>query len=160
MEHKLFLLFSLLLTSSISLAQSVIPASGGTGTGSGGSVSFTVGQVSNNSIEGEPNYSIEGVQQPYEISIVNSLSEQEESGVTLSAFPNPTEQHLKLSIGGKSYENLSYTLYSLKGDVLLSRKITTRETSLDLINFPNGTYLLKVLESTKPLKTFRIVKTN
>jgi hypothetical protein len=160
MEHKLFLLLTLLLISLISVAQSVVPASGGTGAGSGGSISFTVGQVSNNSTEGKSNYSIEGVQQPYEISVVNSLPELRESGVTLNAFPNPTKQHLKLSIDGELHENLSYTIYGMKGEILQSHKITSSETSLDLINYPTGTYLLKVLESTRPIKTFRIVKTN
>lgn len=54
-------------------AQEAIPASGGNATGSGGSVSYSVGQVEYSSNTGSGGSVAAGVQQPYEISVVTGL---------------------------------------------------------------------------------------
>ena len=55
-------------------AQEAVLASGGDTSGSGGSISYSVGQVVYTTNTGTSGYSVaEGVQQPYEISVVTSL---------------------------------------------------------------------------------------
>ncbi len=51
----------------IAQAQATIPATGGTATGSGGSVSLTVGQLVWHMFPGSNGTVLQGVQQPYEI---------------------------------------------------------------------------------------------
>ena len=57
-------------------AQEAIPATGGEASGSGGSASYTVGQVVYTTNVGTNGNSVaEGVQQPYEISVVTGIPE-------------------------------------------------------------------------------------
>jgi len=51
-------------------AQEAIPASGGNAKGSGGTVSYSFGQVYYISVEGVNGTVAQGVQQPFEISVV------------------------------------------------------------------------------------------
>jgi len=52
--------------------QSTIPSTGGNATGSGGSVSYTVGQITYRTFSGTNGSIAEGVQQTYEISVVTA----------------------------------------------------------------------------------------
>ena len=58
--------------------QQTIPATGGNASGSGGSVSYTVGQILSSSISGANGSVVQGVQQPYEISVVTALRNTED----------------------------------------------------------------------------------
>jgi hypothetical protein len=51
--------------------QNTIPAAGGNAKGSGGSASFTVGQIFYTKLSGTNGTVIQGIQQPYEISMPN-----------------------------------------------------------------------------------------
>jgi zinc transporter ZupT len=73
MKHtKNVLCFLLLIAfgTMILQAQETIPATGGNVVGSGGSVSHTVGQLLYNTVSGTNGTVAQGVQQPYEISVV------------------------------------------------------------------------------------------
>ena len=52
------------------LAQNATVSAGGTATGSGGTLTFTIGQIADQKVDGNGQYIIEGVQQPYEIQTV------------------------------------------------------------------------------------------
>ena len=88
-------------------AQSDIVPMGGTATGNGGTVTYTIGQIAVQSY-GEGSTSIsEGVQQPYEI---QTIGIDNYPGITLNAmvYPNPTLGNVQLinneqcTIGGGS----------------------------------------------------------
>ena len=74
-------------------------------------------------------------------------------------YPNPTKGEVDVYIHGKD-ESVRMTVYSLKGDLIFTRKQTirsTRKTDLDLVGVPAGTYLVN-LEGKTVRKTFKIVK--
>ncbi|MGD0341661.1 MAG: hypothetical protein ABSA76_08155, partial [Bacteroidales bacterium] len=77
MKHLVNLLLALWLGgNSIAIhAQSTITTSGGNASGSGGSASYTIGQVVYSTITGTNGSSAQGVQQPYEISIITGIAE-------------------------------------------------------------------------------------
>src|SRR5450759_4054107 len=56
-------------------AQSTISATGGNASGTGGNLSYTIGQVAYMTISGITGTVTQGVQQPYEISVVSALEE-------------------------------------------------------------------------------------
>ena len=66
-EHIIIILL-IILSSFRIMAQQAINASGANATGSGGSVSYSVGQVLYTTNSGSNGSSAQGVQQPYEIS--------------------------------------------------------------------------------------------
>jgi hypothetical protein len=139
-------------------AQNTIAASGGNGSGSGGTVSYTIGQVVYTTSTSTSGSVVHGVQQPYEISVVTSLEEANDIDLICSAYPNPSSDFLTLRIEKYESQDLSYRLYYITGSLLGDKKISGSETIIQMGSFMTGTYILKVSSSGKELKTFKIIK--
>ncbi|MCK4663321.1 MAG: T9SS type A sorting domain-containing protein [Bacteroidales bacterium] len=170
------LLLSLGLTGLTGLqAQEAITATGGNALGSGGSASYSVGQVVYTTNIGTNGYSIaEGVQQPYEISVVNGIEQAKGINLECLAYPNPTTDFLTLKVDASTYfdnahykslsiPSMEYLLYDMKGKFLKNKKLTSNKTIITMENFVVGTYFLKVVQtnhdsSKQELKTFKIIK--
>jgi hypothetical protein len=140
-------------------AQESTPSSGGEAIGEGGSVSYTVGQVAYSTHTGTTGSVSEGVQQPYEISVIIGI---EESGISLniSAFPNPTTDYLILKIADDAFQETRYTmaLYDVNGRIIKQQFIVANETTIDMADLHPATYLLKVVNDNQEVKTFKIIK--
>jgi len=138
--------------------QETIPATGGTATGSGGSVTFTAGQLVFNVISGTTGYVIQGVQQPYEISVVTAIKNTEDITLECIVYPNPTEGLIRLVI--KSFENeiMRFRLYDINGILLQDKKIEDMDTEISMISLPSSIYFLKVIKGKMEVKTFKIIK--
>jgi opacity protein-like surface antigen len=89
-----FLAFSLSTVS----AQTRVNATGGNASGSGGSASYSVGQVAYQTKTGSSGSVAEGVQQPYEISVVSGIEKAIGISLSVSAYPNPTTDFLQLKV--------------------------------------------------------------
>lgn len=153
------LFFSVLATAMF--AQSAIVPVGGTASGSGGSATYTVGQIAVQRADNGSYYIIEGVQQPYEIQVVGI---NEYPGIALQAivYPNPTQHFVQLRITNYEIpaEGLTAQLFDANGKFLHEYKVTSMETKMDLEMYPTATYQLRVLNGSKLLKTFKVVKHN
>ena len=154
--RKPFLLIFLLGSFKLQ-AQNNTVSGGGQASGTGGSVSYTVGQIAYAALTGTNGSLIQGVQQPYEISIVTSL---EDLAIDIKAqvYPNPTTDQLVLSVGTEEYKNLRYLLVDLQGKVIKTDRIINSNSTLDVTKLSNGTYFLRVLSNNKPIKTFQVIK--
>ncbi|MFO7791233.1 MAG: T9SS type A sorting domain-containing protein [Bacteroidales bacterium] len=149
-------------------AQTSLNATGGDASGSGGSVSWSVGQVMYQTHTGTNGSVAEGVQQPYEISVVTAIEEAKGINLSVSAYPNPTTGYLTLSIDGDvktshSLSLMSYQLFDMNGKLLQSEKITGNQTNIAMSNLVPATYFVKVTIKTQGLasqeiKTFKIIK--
>ncbi len=139
-------------------AQEAIPAVGSNASGSGGSVSYTVGQVGYTTNTGTNGSVSQGVQQPFEISVVAGLAETK--GITLqcSAYPNPTTDYLTLKIEGAVQTQYIAFLYDINGKIIQNKKIESNKTNIGMSNLPSATYLLKITQGGKVVKTFKIIK--
>lgn len=138
--------------------QSTIPATGGNATGSGGTATYTVGQMTYKTFS-EPTGSVaQGVQQPYEISVVTAIENTE--GITLEykVYPNPTSGQIILTIKPFDGVNFRYRIYDLNGILLQDMKIESDETEISLGNLSSSVYFLNVLINNMEVKTFRIIK--
>ena len=130
---NLFIL-SLTLSFSSIYSQKSIVATGGKVIGAGGIASFSAGQISNKSPNG--NIVSDGVQQPYEIATLVK-SNFESISLEMNVFPNPTAGELSLKID-KINQNLYFQLLDIDGKSFSStEKINKRET---VINFNQGIY--------------------
>ena len=138
--------------------QETIAATGGTATGSGGSASYTIGQILYSTFSGANGTVAQGVQQPYEISVVTAVENTE--GITLEyvVYPNPTNGLIKLVIRPFDYENWKFRLYDLNGILLQDKKIENGETEISLENHSASIYFLKVINNNREVKVFKIVK--
>ena len=154
---------SLLVIIGVSIAAAVhgqesVNTSGGEATGSGGSASYTVGQPSYtyaSSVDGSVS---EGVQQTYQIT--SSTGIEEENGITLKAYPNPTKDILTLSVEDDMIgsEDLNYTVLDVSGKVLTTGTITGTSEEVYMGKMATGTYFLSVSSSSQSIKTFTINK--
>jgi hypothetical protein len=138
--------------------QETIPATGGNASGSGGSVCYTVGQILCSSILGTNGSIIQGIQQPYEISIVTSIEGTKEVILEYSVYPNPTRGLVKLIIKPFDHDNWRFRLYDLNSILLQDKKIENIETEISLENLSASLYFLKVLNNNMEVKVFKIVK--
>jgi hypothetical protein len=139
-------------------AQESIHATGGNASGSGGSASYSVGQVVYTTNTGTSGSVAQGVQQPYEISVVTGLEEAKGINLSVSAYPNPTTDYLTLEVKEFDYSNLHFQLYDMSGKLLQSEKITGNQTSIVMSNLVPATYFVKVIQNNKEVKTFKVIK--
>lgn len=148
----------LLLTSLALKAQETITASGGNASGADGAVSYTVGQMVYTTYSATSGCVAQGVQQPYEISVVTEIEEAKGINLMVSAYPNPTNDNLTLSIDKYDISDLSYQLYNIQGKLLHSEKIISNQTSIVMSTFAPATYFLKVTNGGEEVKTLEIIK--
>jgi hypothetical protein len=139
-------------------AQEAIPASGGNASGGGGSASYSVGQVVYTTNTGTNGSLAQGVQQPYEISVVTAIEEAKDISLEIVLYPNPATDFIKLKIVNYEVQNLRYQLYDINGSLLQDNKIVGNETSIVMSNYVSATYFLKVTDNNKVIKTFKIIK--
>ena len=138
--------------------QETIPATGGNATGSGGSVSYTIGQITYQTLAGTTGTVAQGVQQPYEISVVTAIDNTTNINIGCTVYPNPTRGSLRLVIESSDYKNLRFRLFNINGVLLKDYKVEARETEISLDDLSSSVYFLKVMNSNKELKVFKIIK--
>ncbi len=138
-------------------AQESIVASGGDATGSGGSSSYSIGQVVFTTNSGSTGTVAQGIQQAYSII---TLSNPELTALTLSVqtYPNPTTDIIVLALTNVELTDLSYVLYDINGRTIANALVNQAQTQIGMQNLAAGMYLLKVYQNNAELKTFKIIK--
>ncbi len=140
-------------------AQELIQASGGEASGSEGSTSYSIGQVFYKANIGTDTYSIiEGVQQPYEISIVSVIEQTKGINLNCLVYPNPTSDFLILKAANFENENLCYNLLDIKGNLIERGSITDGEVNIKMEILVPAIYFIKVIQETNEIITFKIIK--
>jgi len=140
-------------------AQEAIPVSGGEATGSGGSVSYSVGQVFYSTSSSTNGSVSQGTQQPFEISVVTEIKEAENITLECLAYPNPTTEFVTLKIDAStSLGNLNYQIFDINGKLLQTQKIENNETEISIKNYVSGNYFLKITNENVDIKKFKIIK--
>jgi hypothetical protein len=138
--------------------QEITTTTGGNASGSGGSVSYTVGQIAYSTQTGTTGSATEGVQQPFEIYIVAGLTEGANISLVMSTYPNPANEYVILKVENIQTEKLTYVLYDLNGKQLDIKNVESSETTIATSHLAVSTYFLKVFQNNKELKTFKIIK--
>ena len=138
-------------------AQQTIPATGGDAIGSGGSVSYSIGQIVYSTHTGSNGSISQGVQQSFEIFTLSNVAL---STVNLIAttYPNPTSDYVVLAISDDSFTDLSYALYDIQGKPIAKAAISSKDTQIDMHSLSAGTYLLNINQNNQKLKSFKIIK--
>jgi hypothetical protein len=139
-------------------AQNTIPATGGNATGAGGTVSYSVGQVTCNTLSGTNGTVAQGIQQPYEISAATAVENTGGINLEYAVYPNPTRGLIKLIIEPFDLKNLRFQLYDISGELLQDKKIEKRETEISMDNLSSSIYFLRVIKDNSEVKVFKIIK--
>ena len=138
-------------------AQQATLSAGGNATGSGGSVSYSIGQILYTTNNGTIGTVAQGVQQPYEISVLSGI-DNFIIGLSISIYPNPTSDILVLSIGNFDISKMTYQLFDSRNGLIDSKKIINNPQFISMQNLAGGLYFLRVINNNKNVKTFKIVK--
>lgn len=157
MKHKKTITsvaFLLLGLGGLHAQETVIPT-GGEATGTGGTASYSVGQVVYTTNTGTNGSVAQGVQQPFEISTTTGINETS-INIELSVYPNPTTNYLTLKV--EKTEGLTFQLYDLQGKVITNKKVNSATTTVAMENLPTATYFLNVVKNNQIVKTFKIIK--
>ena len=159
--RRKFLLYILLMSTLFltAKAQVAFVAAGGEASGSGGSESYSIGQVTYLTHMGTDGSIAEGVQQPYEISITTE-TENTDISLSMSVFPNPVKHHLIIKIKDDSWmtEQSIVNLYDVKGKLLKQNIVVANETIIDMTQLKPAVYILKIVQNSQEVKVFKIVK--
>ena len=144
----------LLPLSSVGFSQQNTVSSGGDASGTGGSASYTVGQIDFQNSSGTNGSINEGVQQPYEFYTIG-IQENEIFEVLL--FPNPTSDFVIISIEDLT-ENLNYQMFDTKGKLVRESIIDSKKTSVDFKNLAKGSYHLRSQKGITEIQSIKIIK--
>lgn len=155
---KLIILVLLVFRLSGIQAQYNINATGDNAIGNEGTASYSVGQVVYNTNIGMNGTSAQGVQQPYEISVVTAIEESKGINLSFIVYPNPTKDYLTLDVGNFDLSNLKYQLYDNNGKLIQTQIITNNKTNIVFSNLIPALYYLTVIIEKKEIKTFKIIK--
>lgn len=153
---SIILFIVVLLSAGYAQAQQSINTSGGIATGSEGSASYSIGQIVYQTFTSQDGSVAEGVQQPFEIWAFTTV--EEEVGISLTVYPNPTKNFLTLSFIEYELSGIDYLIFDLNGRVLFRSKITDPQTNIDMGGLVPAVYFLRVMKHNKELKTFKIIK--
>lgn len=168
MKQQLLIIIATVAAMSVN-AQNAVPSTGGDATGTGGSSSFSYGQASYHYISGGGTNS-EGVQQTFTIVPVASPVMAKPTNapiisaiitatpITASVYPNPAINYIDLTIDNSTLKNLNYTLFNVSGHAVATGSIQQKQTKILIPSLVSGSYVLKINQGTKQIKSFMIFK--
>ena len=138
-----------------SFAQNAISSTGGHFKTTGGSTSFTVGQVAYVLKKGNGSYLNEGVQQVYtkKTTPVEELVYLKE----VQLYPNPTQETVILILSSKEDVQVRYTIMDYLGKEIKYGIILSEKSEISLRDLPSGSYFIS-LKSKKEVRIFKMVK--
>ncbi len=155
-KHLMILPGVLYFTSVIS-AQNGTITSGGDAAGSGGSVSFSIGQLDYTSISSAEGTVSQGLQHPYEISEVTSVAHQP-LDIAASLHPNPVKDYLYLNVPDELWQGLKIMLIDMQGRSIHEEQLVDQTTIIAMHESIPGTYFLIIQNEKNQIKTFKIIK--
>ncbi len=138
-------------------AQQGTVSSGGVSSGTGGTATYSFGQIDYTEASGNGGAASQGVQQAYEI-FTYGIGNVDGINLSASVYPNPTIETLTLKVEGNLSADLICQLYDEQGKLIMSKKVDGIQTSIDMSQLAIASYFLNVINNSKELKTFKIIK--
>ncbi|MFO8021546.1 MAG: T9SS type A sorting domain-containing protein [Perlabentimonas sp.] len=90
--------------------------------------------------------------------MVTGIEETKGINLSVTAYPNPTNDYLTLSITESELSNLLYQLYDMDGKLLQSKKISGNQTKIAMSSLAPATYIIKVIQEKREIKSFKVIK--
>ena len=155
MKHYLLILLIGLCATSLQ-AQEVVITAGSHGETTSGSLSWTVGEPVIETITDGTNTLTQGFQQSkLTVTAINDLKIPD---IELSVYPNPTKSLLSIEVKTDKQRDLLLSLFNLNGKLILQKKMAGNKQTIRMQNYKPATYILKVTEGNKEIRTYQIVK--
>ena len=138
-------------------AQESLSAAGNQASGSGGSVSYSVGQVVHSINIGTNGTEAQGVQQPFEVMVLKTTEDAGNIDLSISAYL-ATADFITLSVANLEVTKFSYQLFDMSGKLLELKNLEGNPTRIAMSNYPQGVYVVRVLADENEVKIFKVNK--
>ncbi len=153
----LFCFGSTILIGTGLFSQAIVDVAGGQASGSSGKLDYSIGQTVYTNFSSSAGKLNEGVQQTYEIIILSN--ESLDDGDQATVFPNPASESVVVKMKNPGDAD-RFELLNANGKVVRTEKITATETTLNIQNYSEPLFFLRVYDNTKKCKTFKLIKVN
>ncbi len=154
---RLLITSSTIFLGNICFGQYSLNAAGGNGTGNGGSVAYSIGQMVFTSQKSSSGSVDQGVQHVYTIESLASNGIDKSKSHFL-VFPNPVVDILVLK-NDKNDHAIKYQFLDTSGKSLLYGNSNSKETRINMSSIPTGTYIMIISsDQNQTLETFKIIK--
>lgn len=141
------------MLSIVSNGQKAVVTAGGDAFGSGGSISYSIGQVAYSSSTG--GLVNEGVQQPYELFITSV--DASFAAFDMNLFPNPTSDEFIIDM--KNYvDGISADVFDTHGSLIENRRLLSNRTAVDVSNWAAATYLIRLTDASGKSASYSLIK--
>jgi hypothetical protein len=155
--QKIFIIIAFFVGSNFAQAQESVNTSGGVDIGSGGSVSFSVGQMVYTTDSKESGAMVQGIQRPHKLTTTDI--KKLDNTLSFKAYPNPSSDDLFLEMNAYHNEKLVYQLYDMQGKLLMTNPIELPKTQINMRALAVGTYFIHIYTSNnQPIQTIQIIK--
>lgn len=151
----LFFLFAFFFGGPLWGQQNTVSA-GGEATGTGGTVSYSVGQIDYSFQSGTNGSVSQGVQKPLTTEINNLIEFEKEFSVLL--FPNPTVAELHVDLKEVSLDHLNYVLTDAKGKQIQTLKVTSEKVTINMTDYTRGNFFLNFVQEGKIVGSYTVIK--
>jgi hypothetical protein len=153
----LFCFGSTILIGTGLFSQAIVDVAGGQASGPSGKLDYSIGQTVYANFSSSAGNLNEGVQQTYEIIILSN--ESLDDGDQVTVYPNPASESVVVKLKD-AVDADRYELLNANGKVIQTEKITATETTLNIQNYSEPLFFLRVYDHTKKCKTFKLIKVN
>ncbi|HRZ42723.1 MAG TPA: T9SS type A sorting domain-containing protein [Bacteroidales bacterium] len=142
------------------MAQQSVSAAGGNSTGTGGSVSYTIGQMDYLTITGTTGSAAQGVQQPFEIFQYVAVEQPDPELSGWQIFPNPATDYVIVRSQDPSFilqDQYFCQIFNISGKILIYNEIQSTETTIMLTGWSPGVYLLRISSASDTEHNYCII---
>jgi hypothetical protein len=155
MLNRLFIVLILISLGMNVRAQELVSSAGGMYSDAQLNVSWTIGESVIETFTGENYVLTQGFQQPG-LALVG-IENLDEQFADVKVYPNPTSDYVRLDLN-VDIKNLSYRLLNASGKVIDTEIIQNPSTKISFSEVEAGIYLVQLMDGSKSVKIFRIVK--
>jgi hypothetical protein len=122
------------------------------------SVNWTIGEIATETFVNDNIMLTQGFNQGN--ITITATSEDLFADLNISVYPNPVKNIFTIKSGPQNSMQLKAELYNLSGAKLISQKIESGNTPVNMERFPESEYILKIFNNLQEIKTFKVIKTN
>lgn len=147
-----FMLFSLVVFS-----QNDITSGGGTLSDGSFILSYSLGQVSYQTVESPQAHLSQGVQQSFEL-VEISAANPASPDMRLRVFPNPTSDQLKIEVSASEILDVEANVFDASGRCVFSRILHSETSIIPFTQLSAGIYFLELHRNSELLRSFKIIR--
>lgn len=151
-QSLLLLIFLFIYHTSIS--QELISTSGNSHQNGDMQITWSLGELMIETFSSPGNSLTQGFNQP-QLTVTN-VQANELAEINVLLYPNPTHSFINIQLD--EYRDTKFYIYTIDGRLLVSEKIASDITTIDLQQFNSGIYLVKILHDRSLLKTYQVIK--